>query len=125
MWYPTPVTDHPLQLAGDFADTEPESEVQAEQARGSIRRLAVALGLSLVLAFLCFVLAPRWGVYLPMIVPLMGFGAIALGTIMAAAEARPKTPEQADDEADAPGRPICCSGPRPIGEATRRNCGCR
>jgi hypothetical protein len=96
------------------------AETAREQARGSMRRLAVAFALAVVLAFLCFVLAPQWGVHLPMLVPLMGFGAIALGTIMAAAEAQPK----AKPPQEPPERPMCCCGPRPVGEATRRS-GCR
>ena len=118
--------EHSLQLASEFDEFESdfdEAPAEQEQARGSVRRLAIALGLSIVLAFLCFVLAPRWGVHLPAIVPLMGFVAIAVGTIMAAAEARPK-PKKAADELDDPGRPMCCGGPRPVGEASRR-CGCR
>jgi hypothetical protein len=123
--------EHSLQLAGEFEagpcvppSVAPEEQAR-EQARGSLRRLAVALGLSVVLAFLCFVLAPRWGVHLPVIVPLMAFGAIALGTIMAAAEARPKQKPEAEEDPADPGRPMCCGGPRPVGEATRRSCGRR
>jgi hypothetical protein len=97
-------------------ETPEPDEAALEQARGSLRRLAVALGLAIVLAFLCWVLAPRWGVHLPMIVPLMGFVAIAVGTIMAAAEARPKGKSQCDET---PGRPMCCAGPRPVGERLR------
>lgn len=94
-----------------------DDEAAREQARGSVRRLAVALGLAVVLAFLCWVLAPQWGVHLPMIVPLMGFASIAVGTIMAAAEAQPKRTPQGED--GAPGRPMCCGGPRPVGERLR------
>lgn len=96
-------------------DAPEVDEAVVEQARGSVRRLAVALGLAMMIAFLCWVLAPRWGVHLPMIVPLMGFAAIAVGTIMAASEAQPK-PKRAGDP---PGRPMCCSGPRPVGERLR------
>ncbi len=117
-----PAHSEPAEVWSAVAEPrDPEADVA--EARGSLRRLAVALGLSLVLAFLCFVLAPRWGVYLPMAVPLMGFGAIALGTILAAAESSRgrKAPEPEID----PGRPMCCSGPRPVGEATRRSECCR
>ena len=96
-------------------DAPEADEAVAEQARGSLRRLAVAMGLAIMIAFLCWVLAPRWGVHLPMVVPLMGFVAIAVGTIMAAAEAAPK----AKPRQEAPGRPMCCSGPRPVGERMR------
>lgn len=94
-----------------------DDEAVREQARGSLRRLAVAFGLAVALAFLCWVLAPQWGVHLPMIVPLMGFASIAAGTIMAAAEAQPKRKLPAEDAA--PGRPMCCGGPRPVGERFR------
>ncbi len=83
-------------------------------------RLVVAFVLSCLIAAGCWVVLPRFGVWVPVWVPLACFGLIAAAAVFAGHEDRDPESDQvgtgtgggcckADD-----GRPICCSGPRPL-----------
>ena len=68
---------------------------------GGLRRLLVAFVLCALLAIGCWVVAPLLGVYMPAIVPLLGFGAIALGTVVSAIQnAGPRGEGNDDPDAD-------------------------
>lgn len=76
-----------LKLAG--SDEPPDPPVRPERqdhARGPLARLLIALVLCILLALVCWVVLPHVGVYMPPAVPLLGFAAIAGGTIVAAWE---------------------------------------
>lgn len=82
------------------------------------RRLVIAFVASCLLALICWVVLPRFDVWLPPWIPLVSFVVIMAAAIISA---RPDTtPDDAggsdprgtsccDD-----GRPVCCSGPRPL-----------
>ena len=70
---------------------------------GGPRRLLVAFVLCALLAVGCWVVAPLLGVYMPAIVPLLGFGAIALGTVVGAIQNAGPRGGGGDDEAEVGG----------------------
>jgi hypothetical protein len=92
----------------------------AEPGTGTGRRLVVGFVLCCVIAGVCWGVLPRFGVWVPVWLPLAGFGLIVFAAIVAG-------PERDGDHGDGPGagccgdgqradegRPICCSGPRPM-----------
>jgi hypothetical protein len=96
-------------------------------------REAVALGKRLVIAFVLMValsvgfvvLVAELNVYVPPIVFLLSFVAIAVGavlTVLPGAEARARRRDASCGCADQDGRPIgCCQGPRPLRMFRDRN----
>jgi hypothetical protein len=62
-----------------------------------LKRLLVALVLCIVLAIACWVLAPRLGVALPPVAPIIGFAVIAAGTLLGIWESR-KSSQEPDDQ---------------------------
>jgi len=89
-----------------------EARCEDEEARASaalMKRLLLALVLVLVLAAVCFVVLPLYGMNLPIIMPLLAFAAIFLGSVLTTPPPKPR-PRPTDD-----GRAIgCCPGPRPL-----------
>lgn len=71
-------------------DGEDPTPRQAGHGRGlgPLARLLIALILCGILAILCWVVVPMLGAYIPPIVPLLAFAAIALGTLLSLWEAR-------------------------------------
>lgn len=104
------------ERAGELMDDARQRVRAMEDDSGdrgrTARRLFVAFVLSAFVAVLSFVVLPKWGVYLPPMVPVLGFIVILLGTVLGSREdgAARKPACGVDDE----GRPICCSGPRPL-----------
>lgn len=100
---------------------EPLAQTLDVQQGTSIgRRLVVAFVLLCLIAAACWIVLPRFGVWVPVWLPFAGFGLIAAAAVLASHENRSEPTEtnatsagagccQADD-----GRPICCSGPRPL-----------
>ncbi|MBX3360900.1 MAG: hypothetical protein KF912_08600 [Phycisphaeraceae bacterium] len=87
--------------------------VSCDEDPGVGRRLVVGFVLCCVLVGICWVVLPRFGVWVPAWIPLAGFVLIVIATVAAS---RPR-----DDSDDInrgggcdDGRPICCSGPRPL-----------
>ncbi len=78
-----------LKLSGANTTPDPPRPTSdADRQRGPLSRLLVALILCILLAVFCWVAMPRLGVYMPPIVPLMGFGVIATGTLASLWERR-------------------------------------
>ncbi|MFI4897959.1 MAG: hypothetical protein ACIARR_09050 [Phycisphaerales bacterium JB059] len=135
--HPAPPESQPfdLRLSGPNLD-EPRpligpdrlmDRARAAAAREDDRnREAVALGKRLVIAFVLMVglsvgfvvLVAELNVYVPPIVFLLSFIAIAVGTVLTVlpgAEVRSRQRGSSCGCADAEGRPIgCCQGPRPL-----------
>lgn len=102
-------------------NTEPFGERQDESRGSGVgRRLVIGFVISCVLGGRCWGLLPRFGVWVPAWLPLGGFGLIMLASLIAGYE------NARDDENGSggggsggrcgvdEGRPICCSGPRPM-----------
>lgn len=83
------------------------------------RRLVIAFVASCILALVCWVVLPRFGVWLPPWIPLASFVVIMIATVLSA---RPDADELEDPDTQHAsgssccddGRPVCCSGPRPL-----------
>lgn len=104
-----------LRLDGDSDIPWPERE-----GSGIGRRIVVAFVLSCLIAAGCWIVLPRFGVWVPVWVPLACFGLIAAAAVFAGHE---DEAQHADGGATGAGggcckpddgRPICCSGPRPL-----------
>ncbi len=91
-----------------------EADDDDREGTGTTRRVMVAFILSVFLAVLSFVLLPKWGVYLPPMIPVLGFIVILVGTIMGSYEAEQTRKKQRACACDDEGRPMCCGGPRPM-----------
>ncbi len=89
-----------------------DEEHKRREGRRLLLRLIVAFALVILLGFVCFVVLPGFGVYLPPIVPIAAFAAIVVGSLLTAkAEGHFPPPQRKPDD---DGRPIgCCPGPRP------------
>lgn len=105
-----PLDDQPTMLIEDARRRLREQEQDQPERPAIARRLVVAFVLVALIAVLCFVVLPEYGLHLPPMVPLLGFVVIVVGTLLGS-EPGPRKPKCAcDDE----GRPICCGGPRPL-----------
>lgn len=100
---------------------EPLAQTLDVQKRTSLgRRLVVAFVLSCLIAAGCWIVLPRFGVWVPVWVPLACFGLIAAAAVFAGHEDRAPDSDQVRPDAAGgccqpdEGRPICCSGPRPL-----------
>lgn len=112
-----PETERSLALRlGDASDIAAQERDRA----GIGRRLVVSFVLSCMIAAGCWIVLPRFGVWVPIWMPLACFGLIAAAAVFAGHEDQAQT---ADGEAMGgsggcckadEGRPICCSGPRPL-----------
>jgi len=84
------------------------------------RRLVVSFVLSCLIAAGCWIVLPRFGVWVPIWVPLACFGLIAAAAVFAGHEDRAPDSDHVGSGASGgccqpdEGRPICCSGPRPM-----------
>lgn len=93
---------------------------EGPQRAGIGRRLVVSFVLSCMIAAGCWIVLPRFGVWVPTWVPLACFGLIAAAAVFAGHEDRAPDSEQVGSGAGGcccqpdDGRPICCSGPRPL-----------
>ncbi len=112
---PRPLDDAPdelLEQARLRLREEREANQYEEQSRRLARRLVVAFVLVLVTAVVFFLIVPRFGVHLPLFVPLLCFAVIALGSVLAhTGDAPPdlRKPTREDDGFSVG----CCPGPRP------------
>lgn len=77
--------------------TDESDQSEPTPPASSMRRLLVALALCILLAVACWVIAPRLGVYMPPIVPILGFVVIAGGTLLGAWESSKSTSQPPDD----------------------------
>ncbi len=113
-----PLDDQPSMLIEDARRRLREQEDGPSESMAVLKRLVVAFVLVALLAVLCLVVLPRYNVHLPPMVPLLGFVVIVVGTLMSSYTPPRKKPKcDCDDE----GRPICCSGPRPLRFPTERD----
>jgi len=107
--------DHLLEQARLKLRAEHATNRYEEQSRRLAHRIVIAFVLILVTAVIFFIVVPLMGVHLPIIVPMMCFIAIAVGSVMAhvgdAPDQRVDMPKKKDDCGRAVG---CCSGPRPL-----------
>ncbi|MCH7791482.1 MAG: hypothetical protein IID31_04280 [Planctomycetes bacterium] len=107
------------------------------------KRLSIALVLSILIGFGCYVILPRYGVTLPPWVPVLAFAFMVVASVAVELE---RDSEDDDEEQDAcscdpadrdetgdgvpdDARSVGCAGPRPVGEASRTKpagpgCGC-
>ncbi len=112
-------SDDPGRLMEDARQRVREAEDDEREGTLTARRLMVAFALSVVLAVFSFVLFPKWGIYLPPMIPALGFLVILVGTILGSREDAQlagggEVVEKDGCGCDDEGRPICCSGPRPL-----------
>lgn len=106
---PAPSADDLL----DRARAEAKRREEEERLGGRIaRRLFLAFIACLVIGVVCFVVVPNYaGITIPPIVPLLSFGAIAMGALVT----MPRDESATNSEACDDGNPIgCCPGPRPM-----------
>ncbi len=83
---PRPLDDAPddlLEEARLRLRREREIDQYEEQGRRLARRLVVAFVLVLVTAVFFFLIVPRFGVHLPLFVPMLCFAVIAIGAVLA------------------------------------------
>ncbi|MEZ6234165.1 MAG: hypothetical protein R3B68_08245 [Phycisphaerales bacterium] len=80
-----------------------EADRGRARGRGPVARLLVAFVLCALLAIGCWVVAPLLGVYMPAVVPLLGFAAIALGTVVSAIQNVGPHGDDGDEDDDAGG----------------------
>lgn len=109
--------EHDL-LEGERTMLAFDAPASRERGMGIGRRLVVGFVLCCLIAAGCWVVLPRFGVWVPVWVPLACFAIIAGAAVFARNEG-----DVSHDEEDGPGggccggddgRPICCSGPRPM-----------
>jgi hypothetical protein len=109
--------DEPGRLMDEARQRVREAEDEDREGTLTARRLMVAFALSALLAVFSFVLLPKWGVYLPPMIPALGFIVILVGSILGSREDKRDDEQVVEKDAcgcDDEGRPICCSGPRPL-----------
>ncbi|RMH12962.1 MAG: hypothetical protein D6695_05360 [Planctomycetota bacterium] len=106
----SPLDDQPAELIESARHRLRESERKPREDIQIMRRLIVAFLLVAVIAVLSFVILPQYGLHLPPMVPLLAFVVIVVGSLMSADHPPPRNRRDCEDE----GRPICCSGPRPL-----------
>lgn len=88
-----------------------EADARDNPGAALLRRLVVAFVLVAVVAAVSYVVLPSRGIHLPPMLPLLGFLVILVGTLLGSAgDQRPPARPRVEDD----GRPICCSGPRPL-----------
>lgn len=109
--------DGDSQDSGPLAFAPITSEAPGvEEGTGTGRRLVIGFVLCCAIAGVCWVVLPRFGVWVPVWLPLGAFVLIVVASIAAS----PDNPDADDGRPDAgcckadEGRPICCSGPRPM-----------
>ncbi len=102
------------RLEGERTVLAFDAPAARERGTGVGRRLVVGFVLCSLVAGVCWGVLPRFGVWVPVWLPLGGFALIVAATVAA-------SPDR-DERDDGPrggcgnddGRPICCSGPRPM-----------
>lgn len=112
-----PLDDQPSMLIEDARRRLREQDEGPGESSAILRRLVVAFVLVALLAILCLAVLPRYNVHLPPMVPLLAFVVIVAGALMSSYTPPRRKPKcGCEDE----GRPICCSGPRPLRFPTER-----
>jgi hypothetical protein len=109
--------DEPGRLMDEARRRVRDAEDEDREGTLTARRLMVAFALSALLAVFSFVLLPKWGVYLPPMIPALGFIVILVGSILGSREDRAGDEQVVEKNScgcDDEGRPICCGGPRPL-----------
>ncbi|MBX3316568.1 MAG: hypothetical protein KF902_06860 [Phycisphaeraceae bacterium] len=112
------MTTDPPSRDLDLLDSErsvlPFEVVEADpRGKGMGRRLVIAFVLSCMIAAGCWIVLPRFGVWVPVWVPLAGFVLIVIATVAASRPGDDRDDNDTGGGCDE-GRPICCSGPRPL-----------
>lgn len=74
----------PADAVGQARERLRREQAERRVSRRLITRLIVAFVLVVVIAVLVFVIAPRYGVVVPPIVPIVAFVAITIGAILTA-----------------------------------------
>ena len=109
--------DQPSMLLSDARERLRIEDEQNTEGRQLARRLFIAFALIALLGVIFYIVLPHYGVRMPAILPLLCFGAIAVGTILSARdEAAMRSPgNESSCGCDDDGRPVgCCQGPRPL-----------
>ena len=89
-------------------------EEERKQANALARRLIIAFVLMVGLSVGMLVLVAELNLRIPPMMFLLSFLAIAAGTITTLMTGRDKPAKSKADCACDDGRPVCCSGPRPL-----------
>lgn len=113
-----PLDDQPSMLIEEARRRLREQDEGPGESSAILKRLVVAFVLVALLAILCLVVLPRYNVHLPPMVPLLAFVVIVVGALMSS-YTPPRKKVKCDCEEE--GRPICCSGPRPLRFPTERD----
>jgi hypothetical protein len=112
-----PLDDAPddlLEQARLRLRAENEANRYEEQGRRLARRLIIAFVLVVLLAIVFFIVVPRMGVHLPVIVPVLCFATIVVGSLVAHAGDAPESRRRAKPDQDCGCAVGCCPGPRPL-----------
>lgn len=115
----------PTELGPDELLADARRRIRDEDNRNRAgvvvaRRLLVAFVACVVIGVGFWSLAPRFGVDLPLWLPLIAFVAILAGALLNL-PAAPAAPTDDPDAGD--GQPVgCCPGPRPVGSLSHRAC---
>ncbi|HED54111.1 MAG TPA: hypothetical protein ENJ00_07910 [Phycisphaerales bacterium] len=117
---PTGGTYQPDKLAYDIPDDLPPDPDFDQTDGGKLaKRLVIAFVLIVAAAVFNFVFLRRWEMDLHPIVLLGAFAIILIASIISAIQAQPE-PIETDPDASCGCSVGCCSGPRPIGELSRK-----
>ncbi len=119
---PTGGAYQPDKLAYDIPDDLPPLIPVEETDGGRLaKRLIVAFVLIVAIGVVNIAVLRRYDVDLPPIVLLGVFGVILIASVVSSFEnAMQRQDDDADDGADEGCAVGCCSGPRPIGELSRK-----
>lgn len=118
---PTGGSYQPDKLAYDIpGDLPPETPIEQTDGGRLAKRLIVAFVLIVGMGIVNITVLRRYGVDMPPAVLLGVFAVILIASVISAVEAGSKRTPAEDDCADEGCAVGCCSGPRPVGELTRK-----
>lgn len=118
---PTGGAYQPDRLAYDIpGDLPPETPIEQTDGGRLAKRLIIAFVAIIALGVVNIALLRRYGLDLPPVVLLSAFGVIFAASVIPSIEGRSKSPREEDACADEGCAVGCCSGPRPVGELSRK-----
>ena len=118
---PTGGAYQPDRLAFDIpGDLPPETPVEETDGGRLAKRLIIAFVAIIALGVVNIAVLRRFGVDLPPLVLLGSFGVILAASVLPSFEGRAKASSEDDACADEGCAVGCCSGPRPVGELSRK-----
>lgn len=118
---PTGGTYQPDRLAYDIpGDLPPETPIEQTDGGRLAKRLIIAFLLIVAFGVVNIAVLRRYDVDLPPVALLGIFGVILIASVLPAFESAMQRRGPDEDDADEGCAVGCCSGPRPVGELSRR-----